>query len=167
MKEPERFYLSAGSNLGDRRAQLEDAIRRVDELEGVQILRASAIWETEPQDVTDQPWFYNLVVEGQTMRGPEELLQELQRIERQAGRDRAHSTPRGPRTLDLDILLFGKRIVAQEGLVIPHPRLHQRRFVLEPLLALEPGLIHPQTGVSLAEYLDEVRATQEAYRLSD
>jgi 2-amino-4-hydroxy-6-hydroxymethyldihydropteridine diphosphokinase len=143
-------YLSLGSNLGDRERNLEQAIDLLAEA-GLRILRRSHIYETEPQDVRDQPWFLNLVVEAETDLFPKQLLARLQQIERQLGRKR--STPKGPRTIDIDILLYGDSVIETDELVVPHPRLPERRFVLEPLAELAPDLRHPVTRRSIGELL--------------
>jgi len=143
-------YLSLGSNLGDRERNLRDAIARLD-AEGVRALRVSSLWETEPLEAPDQPWFLNLVVEAQTDLFPKLLLSRLRKIETRLGRKRLR--PKGPRTIDIDILLYGGAIVEGPELTIPHPRLAGRRFVLEPLAELAPDLRHPVTRRTVREML--------------
>jgi len=133
-------YLSLGSNLGDRERNLEQAIDLL-AAAGLRITRRSHIYETEPQDVRDQPWFLNLVVEAETDLFPKQLLAKLQQIEHQLGRKRIK--PKGPRTIDIDILLYGNAVIETDELVAPHPRLPERRFVLEPLAELAPDLRWP------------------------
>src|SRR5690348_1251053 len=123
-------YLSVGSNVGDRESHLAHALERL-AADDLRIVRASAIYETEPRDVPDQPWFLNQVVEIETSLFPKQLLGRVQRIERLLGR--VPTRPKGPRTIDIDILLYGEVIVSAPGLEIPHPQLPYRRFVLEPL----------------------------------
>ena len=147
-------YLSIGSNLGDRQWNLDAAIRLLRE-RGVEIARASRVYETEPQDVQEQPWFLNMVVEAETRLFPIQLLHEIQRVERRLGRKRV--MPKGPRTIDFDILLFDASVMEAEELQIPHPRMAVRRFVLEPLAELAPCLRHPVTRESVAEMLERVR----------
>lgn len=147
-------YLSLGSNLGDRRANLSGAIERLNSPE-LRVLRESSIYETEPRDVRDQPWFLNQVVEVETSLFPRQLLDRLLKIERAMGRRR--TVPKGPRLIDLDILLFGKAAVSTPELEIPHPRIGERRFVLEPLAELAPDLRHPQTGATIREMLAKVK----------
>lgn len=147
-------YLSLGSNLGDREAHLLEAVRRL-ELEGVHVLRCSCIYETEPQDVRDQPWFLNLVAEAQTALFPRQLLQRALKIEREMGRKRVLS--KGPRLIDIDLLLYGTAVIETPELTIPHPGLPARRFVLEPLAELAPTLRHPVTRRSVTVMLSEVR----------
>ena len=144
-------YLSLGSNLGDRDRNLRDAIRA---LEGVGRVQAvSSFYETEPVDFADQAWFLNCAVAIESALSPERMMAELLCLERKLGRERTHS--KGPRTIDIDILLFGERIVDGPDLKIPHPAMHRRRFVLAPLAELAPGLRHPVTRRTISEMLDE------------
>ncbi|HUA20181.1 MAG TPA: 2-amino-4-hydroxy-6-hydroxymethyldihydropteridine diphosphokinase [Bryobacteraceae bacterium] len=146
-------YLSLGSNLGNREAHLRDALARLEAAQ-VQVLRRSSVYETEPQDLRNQPWFLNLVVEAETRLFPLQLLARLQDIEHEMGRRRI--TPKGPRTIDLDILFFGTFVIHTKELQVPHPRLDQRRFVLEPLAEIAPSLRHPVTGRTAREMLAAV-----------
>jgi len=134
-----RAYVGIGANLGDREA----VIRRAAELIGAS--RLSTIRETEPWGYADQPHFLNAVAELETDLPPRALLDRLLEVERELGRTR--SEPRfGPRTIDLDLLLYGRETVNEPGLRVPHPRLHERRFALEPLAELDPGLEVPGRG---------------------
>ena len=137
--QAKKVYLSLGSNLGDRERNLERAIEAL-ERENIRVKARSSIYETEPRDVTDQPWFLNMVVECETEYFPVQLLAVLQRVEREMGRVRRGSSPRGPRLIDIDILLFGTVKMKTAKLELPHPRMLERRFVLEPLLQIAPGL---------------------------
>ena len=128
-------YLGLGTNLGDRAANLRDAIQRLTSAE-CRVTRESSIYETEPRDVLDQPWFLNQVIEIETTLFPMQLLARVQRIEREMGRKPV--VAKGPRLIDIDILLFGSATVSTPDLEIPHPRMSQRRFVLEPLAELVP-----------------------------
>ena len=141
-------FLGLGSNLGDRQAALEEAQRRLEGL-GVHTTRRSSTWQTEPVGGPPQGWFLNAVVAGETSLGPEELLQACLDTEREMGRVRAEKN--GPRLIDVDILLFGEMRCEGPGLVIPHPRLHERLFVLEPLHEIAPTLRHPVLGLTVAE----------------
>jgi 2-amino-4-hydroxy-6-hydroxymethyldihydropteridine diphosphokinase len=155
MGEGKLIYLSLGSNLGDRAANLERAIAALPEA-GVHVLRRSSLYETEPLDFRAQPWFLNCVVEAQTLLLPRQLLHALQGIERRLGSRKL--IPRGPRIIDLDILLYGTNIVRTAEMEVPHPRMTGRRFVLAPLAELAPGLHHPALGATIAELL---AATQD------
>ena len=146
-------YLSLGSNVGDRQRHLDAALELL-RAAGVDIVRVSRVYETEPQDLRAQPWFLNLVAEAQTRLFPLQLLRATQRVERKLGRKRV--VEKGPRTIDIDILLFGGFVVDTEELQIPHPRMAARRFVLEPLAELAPDLRHPVTHASVREMLDAV-----------
>jgi 2-amino-4-hydroxy-6-hydroxymethyldihydropteridine diphosphokinase len=143
-------YLSLGSNLGDRRAQMEDALARL-ETERVRIVKRSSLYETEPVEVTDQPWFLNCAVEAQTELAPRDLLDAIDRIEQQLGRERAIA--RGPRTIDIDVLLYDAITLHTPQLEIPHPRMAQRRFVLMPLAEIAPSLMHPTSQRTIADLL--------------
>jgi 2-amino-4-hydroxy-6-hydroxymethyldihydropteridine diphosphokinase len=133
-------YLGLGSNLGDRAANLDEALRRLGDT-GVSVRRVSSRYETAPRDVVDQPWFLNMVAEAETRLFPRQLLRAVLRMERDMGRVR--QIAKGPRLIDIDILLYGSAIVRAPELEIPHPRMQERRFVLEPLAELAPGLKHP------------------------
>jgi 2-amino-4-hydroxy-6-hydroxymethyldihydropteridine diphosphokinase len=136
-------YLSLGSNMGDREALLRDALQRL-EAAGVHVVRRSSIYETEPQDFHDQPWFLNQAVEVETDLLPMQLLARIHKIESEMGRQR--TIPKGPRTIDIDILSYGDFVITTKDLEVPHPRMAQRRFVLEPLAEIAPDLQHPVTG---------------------
>ena len=146
-------YLGLGSNLGDRSANLAEAITRLAG-ESLRVLRASSLWETEPRDFLDQPWFLNQVLEVESALLPRQLFQRIQRVEREMGRRR--TTPKGPRTIDIDILLYGNAVVKSDDLEIPHPRMTERRFVLAPLAELAPDLRHPVSQRTVRELLAEV-----------
>lgn len=141
--------------MGDREEQLREAIRRL-EAAGIHILRQSSIYETEPQDLIGQPWFLNQVVEVETEFFPRLLLARIQAIELGMGRKR--DLPKGPRPIDIDILLFGNFIIENRELQVPHPRMAQRRFVLEPLAELAPDLQHPVTNKTIRELLAETQS---------
>jgi 2-amino-4-hydroxy-6-hydroxymethyldihydropteridine diphosphokinase len=158
-------YLSLGSNLGDREANLQRA-RDALERENMRIRRRSAVYETEPRDVPDQPWFLNLTAACETSISAWDLLLVVQRIEREAGRRRDASTvTRGPRVIDIDILLFGDAVIDTPRLTVPHPRMLERRFVLEPLVEIAPDLRHPISKKLVREYLSDV-AEQRVVRLA-
>ncbi len=143
-------YIALGSNLGDRAENLRQAREQITAPD-LRVLRASSIYETAPRDVTDQPWFLNQVIECETELFPRQLLERLQKIERAIGRKRRIA--KGPREIDLDILLFGDAVMKAPELEVPHPRLPERRFVLEPLAELVPEKRHPGTRRTMREML--------------
>jgi 2-amino-4-hydroxy-6-hydroxymethyldihydropteridine diphosphokinase len=143
-------YLSLGSNVGSREQMLQEALRLL-AAPDLRLTRLSSVYETEPQDVKDQPWFLNLVAEAETDLFPMQLLARIHKIERQLGRKR--TLAKGPRNIDIDILLFGNAVIDSASLVIPHPRMAERRFVLEPLVELAPDLRHPLLKRTIKELL--------------
>jgi 2-amino-4-hydroxy-6-hydroxymethyldihydropteridine diphosphokinase len=143
-------YIALGSNLGDRAEHLRQAREQIDAPD-LRLLRASSIYETAPRDVEDQPWFLNQVIECETELFPRRLLARLQKIERAMGRKRRIA--KGPREIDLDILLFGEAVVKAPELEVPHPRMAERRFVLEPLAELVPEKKRPGTRRTMREML--------------
>lgn len=145
-----RAYVGLGANLGDREKSLRRAVELLDEHAEIVVLAVSGIRETEPWGPVEQPPYLNGVVALETELDPRELLDALLETERRLGRVRAERF--GPRTIDLDLLLYGDRVVDEPGLTLPHPRLHERRFVLEPLVELDPRLVVPGR-VSVAELL--------------
>jgi 2-amino-4-hydroxy-6-hydroxymethyldihydropteridine diphosphokinase len=142
-----RVFVGLGSNLGDREGMLLRAVEAVSELPETEVSRVSMLRDTEPVGIVDQPRFLNGVVEIETELSPRELLEGLLAIERSLGRVRSGVPPGGPRTIDLDLLLYGDVRIAEPGLEVPHPRLHERRFVLEPLAELDPALEVPGRGL--------------------
>jgi 2-amino-4-hydroxy-6-hydroxymethyldihydropteridine diphosphokinase len=138
-----RAYVGLGSNLREREATLREALTRLSELDGVAVVAVSSFRETDPVGNADQPRFVNAAAELETSLGPRELLDRLLEVERSLGRDRSREERWGPRTVDLDLLLYGDETVGEPGLEVPHPRLAERTFVLEPLVELDPGLRLP------------------------
>jgi 2-amino-4-hydroxy-6-hydroxymethyldihydropteridine diphosphokinase len=144
-------YLSLGSNLGEREQKLQAALDRLTAT-GVTVKRVSSVYETEPVDFKDQPYFLNLAAEAETSLFPMMLLSKIQKIELELGRRRA-GPPKGPRAIDIDILFYGGFRIQSARLLIPHPRMHERRFVLAPMAELAPGLRHPTLRTTMRELL--------------
>lgn len=143
-------YLSLGSNVGDRAKNLKDAIAALPEAE-VEVGKVSSIYETEPVDLREQPWFLNCVVEAQTELAALDLLHALRGIEARMGSKKL--VAKGPRLLDIDILFYAGEMIDTPELQVPHPRMHLRRFVLVPLAEIAPCARHPRSGQSAAEML--------------
>ena len=143
-------YLSLGSNLGDRAAHIEQALTRLGE-EGVRIVRRSSFYQTEPVEFQAQGWFLNIAVEAETELMPRQLLRATRHIEHELGRKR--TVRGGPRTVDIDILLYGANIVSAADLEIPHPRMTERRFVLVPMAEIAPAVRHPVLRLTMTELL--------------
>jgi 2-amino-4-hydroxy-6-hydroxymethyldihydropteridine diphosphokinase len=152
----EVVYLSLGSNVGDRDRNLREAIRALAEVGRVKAV--SSFYETEPVEVVDQAWFLNCAVAMESLVSPERMMAELLRLERKMGRERIHR--KGPRTIDIDILMFGERRVDSPELTIPHPAMHGRRFVLAPLAEIAPEARHPVMNRTVRELLAELPERQ-------
>jgi 2-amino-4-hydroxy-6-hydroxymethyldihydropteridine diphosphokinase len=140
-----RAYVGLGANLGRREITIQRAVNLLAAEQGIELVEQSALRETDPVGVVDQPTFLNGVVALDTTLSPRELLETLLRVERELGRTR-DGERWGPRTIDLDLLVHGAEVVDEPGLRVPHPRLHERRFVLEPLAELAPDLDIPGRG---------------------
>jgi 2-amino-4-hydroxy-6-hydroxymethyldihydropteridine diphosphokinase len=158
---PNLVYLSLGSNVGDREAQLQDALAKLAAVGSV--VATSSFYETEPVEFTRQPWFLNCAIALETNKTPEQLMAAILRIEEEMGRRRVQK--KGPRAIDIDILLFDDTIVDSKELTIPHPAMHQRRFVLELLAEIAPELLHPVLKKTIGELLDSLPPGQVVKRL--
>jgi 2-amino-4-hydroxy-6-hydroxymethyldihydropteridine diphosphokinase len=139
-------YIGLGANLGDREATIRRAVEAIGAAPDTRVLLVSTLRETDPVGLVDQPKFLNGVARVETTASARCLIDRLLDLERGLGRDRSTSPPGGPRAIDLDLLLYGEETVDEPGLVVPHPRLHERRFVLEPLLEISPQLVIPGRG---------------------
>jgi len=159
---PKRVYLSLGSNVGDRAANLNTALQRLGHLG--KVAAVSSFYETEPVELTAQPWFLNCALQLDTEKMPRQLLNGVLAIEQEMGRRRRQK--KGPRNIDIDILLFGNSVVEAKGLTIPHPAMHDRRFVLEPLAEIAPEARHPVLKRSIRELRDALPPGQEVKRAS-
>lgn len=158
---PRRAYLSLGSNRGNREAALRRGVEALERV-GIRVLERSSVYETEPTDFTEQPWFLNCVVRVETALAPEDLLEACKGIEEQVGRRPGKRF--GPRVLDIDILLYEDEVVDTEDLKIPHPRMEERRFVLIPLLEIAPRVVEPRGGRPVAEMLERLDEGKQVTR---
>jgi 2-amino-4-hydroxy-6-hydroxymethyldihydropteridine diphosphokinase len=157
------IYLSLGSNVGSREANLRAAIAALPPA-GVHVKQLSSIYETEPVDFQDQPWFLNCVVEAETSLEPHAVLQALHAIETQLGNKKEFA--KGPRKIDLDILLYGNETISAPDLQVPHPRMLQRRFVLTPLAEIAPHLKHPSWPATATILLGHIPDSSQVTRLN-
>jgi 2-amino-4-hydroxy-6-hydroxymethyldihydropteridine diphosphokinase len=158
---PNLVYLSLGSNVGDRQAQLQDARARLATVG--RVVAVSSLYETEPVEFTQQPWFLNCALALETSKTPQQLMAAILGIEEEMGRRRVQK--KGPRAIDIDILLFDSTIVDSSDLTIPHPAMHERRFVLEPLAEIAPEVLHPVLKKTIRELRDELPSGQAVRKL--
>jgi 2-amino-4-hydroxy-6-hydroxymethyldihydropteridine diphosphokinase len=162
----ETVFIGFGSNVGNRLDFCDRAVTLLSLLPNSQLIAVSSLYETEPVADAGAPgegWFLNGVVQIETDVTPQSLLTVCREIERSLGRDPQYRS--GPRTLDLDILLYGDRLIQEQGLAVPHPRLHLRRFVLEPLAELDPMLVHPVLKQSVRQLLARLTDHHQVRRL--
>jgi 2-amino-4-hydroxy-6-hydroxymethyldihydropteridine diphosphokinase len=154
-------YLSLGSNVGERAGQLRNAQARLSA--AGRLVAVSSLYETEPVEFTEQPWFLNCVLELETEKTPQELMATILGIEQEMGRRRVRK--KGPRTIDIDILLLGDAVIDSPELAVPHAAMHQRRFVLEPLAEIAPEVQHPLLKKTIRELLDALPAGQTVRKI--
>lgn len=147
-------FVGIGANLGEPAAACREAVAILARIPGIRVLRSSSLYRTEPVGPQEQPWFINAVAEIRSERSPRMLFSALKETERRMGRQAGAKW--GPRLIDLDLLLYGQEVLREEGLVIPHPELHRRRFVLVPLCEIASYAIHPAFGVSMRGLLDRL-----------
>jgi len=147
-------HIGVGSNLGDKLNNCKHSLQKINQLPGYEVTACSDILKTEPEGVVGQDWYANCVAEIKTRRTPFQLLKDLLAIEYDMGRVRTKRWE--SRIIDLDILLFGQAIMESDNLTIPHPLLHKRRFVLEPLVQLAPDLVHPVLNVTIRQLFNEL-----------
>jgi len=148
-------YLSLGTNLGERELNLRTALEMLESQDGIHIVKRSSIYETDPVGYTEQDSFLNMVAKIETSMTVEELLHQCLQVEEWLGRVREFRW--GPRIIDLDILLYNQENIETENLIIPHPRMHERNFVLVPLLEIEPDICFPVTGIPLKQIADSIQ----------
>jgi len=151
-----KAFIGLGSNLGDREANIRQALQFLEQLPETTIVRGSSLYDTEPVGVSDQPNFLNGVVQIETHLAPRQLLWNLMLIERRLGRVRTRQW--GPRVIDLDLLLYGEEVVDEDDLQVPHPLMTQRSFVMVPLVEIEPLLVHPVTNQTMLSILQRLGA---------
>jgi 2-amino-4-hydroxy-6-hydroxymethyldihydropteridine diphosphokinase len=157
------IYLSLGSNVGDRGSHLQEAISRLES--GGHVVSISSLYETAPVEVTNQPSFLNCAVEIETTKMPNQLMADVLAIEREMGRQRTRN--KGPRTIDIDILLFGDSVVDSPEVTIPHPAMHERRFVLEPLAEIASDAWHPVFKKTVREMMDALPMGQAVQKIGN
>ena len=165
LADPSRnVFLSLGSNLGDSQGLIRKALKQF-RAAGIEIVRVSSLYKTEPVDFIDQPWFINCAVKVKTALSPRRLLLALKSIEKSLGRKRVKF--KGPRLIDIDILLYENEVVNSPGLTVPHPRMTERRFVLVPLKEIAPRAVHPVTGWTVSELLSKTSDASSVTRLRE
>jgi 2-amino-4-hydroxy-6-hydroxymethyldihydropteridine diphosphokinase len=161
-----QLFIALGSNMGDRELHLLLAVAEIGKITGTRITALSGFYETTPVGGPPQPDFINAVMQCATLLNPMDILTELQRIEREVFR-RERTVRWGARTMDLDILFYGSLSMADDDLVIPHPRLHERRFVLQPLAEIAPDFIHPLLNRNIADLLLSVVGDERVTRIQE
>ncbi|MBS3825590.1 2-amino-4-hydroxy-6-hydroxymethyldihydropteridine diphosphokinase [Candidatus Bipolaricaulota bacterium] len=157
-----KAYVGLGSNLGNRRKNIENSIGLLTLMEGIKLGKQASLYETEPVGPI-QPWFINTAIKIETSHPPGVLLAKCKEVESRIGR--VDSIEWGPRLVDLDLLLIEDQVIEEEGIKVPHPQLAQRRFVLLPLLELEPDLVHPKLDVPLKDILTKTEEVKKVIKL--
>jgi len=158
-------YIGLGSNLGRKKANIRRAVKLLSKKKDIKILKVSSLYETEPVGYVKQDWFVNTCLKAETNLSPRQLLNTLKDIEKQLKKKKKFIRW-GPRTVDLDILLYDNLRLKTKDLVIPHPEMHKRAFILIPLIELEPNLVHPKKRKSILELLANLKRNKEVKRLS-
>lgn len=158
-----KYFLSLGSNLGNRKKNLSHAVMLLEE-EGIKISNASSIFRSQPVDYIQQPWFYNQVIEVNTPQDPLSLLKVVKRIEQKM--KRVPTVEKGPRIIDIDILLAGRTVIQTRNLMVPHPRMNRRNFVLIPLREIAPDAVHPLLHMKIADLMELSPDPSSVRRLS-
>ncbi len=156
-------YIGLGSNKGDRVGFVQQATSLLGAMEDFKLIRSSSLYETQPWLEKDTTWFINAIIEAKTSLSPADLLKECQRIENQLGRNRQIEGHHGDRTIDIDILFYGKDLIEEENLTIPHKFFHKRAFTLVPMLELNPNFVHPQLEKSVEDLYDELDNPEMVY----
>jgi 2-amino-4-hydroxy-6-hydroxymethyldihydropteridine diphosphokinase len=160
-----RVYIALGSNLGQRKKYLRSGVRGLVDRR-VDVTRIASLYSTAPRDVIDQPWFLNTAIEADTHLSPDALLSACLEIENENHRIRAAQAPKGPRTLDMDIIFYGSEIIRTPALTVPHPSFFSRRFVLVPLAEIAPAFVDPGSGRTVAELLEKCPDHAEVRRVA-
>ena len=158
------IFIGLGANLGDPEQAIREALDLIEARGLGDVVRASSLYRTEPVGYKDQPWFMNVAAQIETRTEPLDFLFGLREIERELGRPEDRP-PDGPRIIDLDILLWGDSVISNNDLEIPHPRMHQRRFVLEPLVEISPHTVHPVSGLTMEDLLQSLDDTSRVEKL--
>ena len=156
-------YISLGSNLGDKISYIQQAVKLLNDNENFKLIRTSTFYETEPWGNKNQDWFLNVVIEAKTNLLPLELLELSQSVEFQLGRDRENVPKWGERTIDIDIIFYGSEIINTKNLVIPHKYMHERAFVLVPMLELTSSFVHPVFNKTILELHDELENPEDVF----
>jgi 2-amino-4-hydroxy-6-hydroxymethyldihydropteridine diphosphokinase len=159
-----RVFIGMGSNLGDRAVQIRKAVESIGMMPATEIVRMSSIYETSPVGIPDQPRFLNAVIEVSTRLVPRDVLKEVRKIEKELGRTEYRRW--GPRTIDLDILLYDNDVIISDELTVPHPRMTERKFVLVPLAELDPAVVHPVEQKTVGMILARCSSMEEVVRYS-